>query len=281
LTISSFGTGTNQVTPTTITDVAAGNHQVSVALSGYTTPAAQTVTVVGGQTATADFTLQQTVSRGSIAVTPTPAGATLYLDGRSTGFVTPYTLTNVAAGSHQVTVTKTGYTNPTAQTLTVTAGQTVSASFTLQSATNTGSITVTSSPAGAEIFLDGADTGYTTPYTLTNVATGTHKVQVQKSGYATTVTKSVTVVAGSTASVSFTLTSSSGSIRVTSTPSGATIYLDDVNTGLTTTSTLTNLAPGTHRVRVMMAGYNTPATKTVTVTIGRTVGVTFSLTQAG
>jgi hypothetical protein len=172
-----------------------------------------------------------------------------------------------------------GYTTPSAQTVTVVAGQTATASFTLQTSTNPGSIAVTSTPSGASIFLDGADSGYMTPYTLTNVAPGAHTVSVRKSGYMDSVTKSVTVVTGSTTSVSFTLTSSTGSIRVSSSPLSATIYLDGVNTGKVTTSTLTGVPTGTHTVYVVKSGYAIPIAKSVTVVAGGTARVSFTLSR--
>lgn len=41
-----------------------------------------------------------------------------------------------------------------------------------------GSIEVTTYPSGAKIFLNGNDTGYVTPYTITNLAKGTYEVKV-------------------------------------------------------------------------------------------------------
>lgn len=46
-----------------------------------------------------------------------------------------------------------------------------------------GSIQVASTPAGAKVFLDGADTGSVTPYTINNVPAGTHVVMLRKANY--------------------------------------------------------------------------------------------------
>ncbi len=76
----------------------------------------------------------------------------------------------------------------------------------------TGSMNVSSSPSGARIFIDGADTGKTTPATVTSVAAGTHSVTLKLSGYTDYVT-SVPVTSGQTTTVSGALlpTGSSGS----------------------------------------------------------------------
>gem|GEM_PF-285953 len=49
---------------------------------------------------------------GSIKVTSTPAGARIILDGDETGEVTPFTLEEIPAGSHTVSVWKEGYLSP-------------------------------------------------------------------------------------------------------------------------------------------------------------------------
>ena len=71
---------------------------------------------------------------------------------------------------------------------------------------------------GAELILDGTDTGVVTPATLKNVATGSHTIQCTKTGY-TSASQGVTVQAGRTATVKMTLqasTPSTGTISVSS-----------------------------------------------------------------
>jgi len=46
-----------------------------------------------------------------------------------------------------------------------------------------GSIEITTNPPGAKIFLDGRDTGYLTPYTLSNVLVGTHTLKLTLTDY--------------------------------------------------------------------------------------------------
>ena len=70
--------------------------------------------------------------------------------------------------------------------------------------TQTGSITVTSEPAGAAIQLDGKDTGKVTPATFKNIEKGCHKVTVTLPHHCM-VSKKITVAAGSDACVDFKL----------------------------------------------------------------------------
>ena len=68
-----------------------------------------------------------------------------------------------------------------------------------------GNISVTSNPAGAEIYLNTDDTGHITPYTLSNIAAGNHEVKVTKDCYVTPDPQDVIVEAGDTATVDFVL----------------------------------------------------------------------------
>jgi hypothetical protein len=68
-----------------------------------------------------------------------------------------------------------------------------------------GSIQVNSSPTGAQVFLDGGDTGETTNCTLTDVSPGSHTIRLVMEGYEDE-QRSVSVTAGQTATVSQTLT---------------------------------------------------------------------------
>jgi len=264
------GVGTGFQTNATLTNVPVGAHTVSVALAGYES-ASQSVTVSAGQTASVHFALEK--ETGSISVTSVPAGASISLDGVSTGQQTNTTLTNVPVGAHTVSVTLGGY-EIASQTVTVSAGQTASVHFALEK--ETGSISVTSVPAGASISLDGVSTGQQTNTTLTNVPVGAHTVSVALAGYEIA-SQSVTVSAGQTAPVHFDLEKETGSISVTSVPSGASITLDGVGTGFQTNATLTNIPVGAHTVSVALAGYES-ASQSVTVSVGQTAPVHFALT---
>jgi hypothetical protein len=72
-----------------------------------------------------------------------------------------------------------------------------------------GSIKISSTPSGAEVYVDSVYKGLT-PYTFTNVNTGSHSIELTLSGYDSQ-TKSVTVTANQMSQVSFTLKATEGS----------------------------------------------------------------------
>lgn len=68
-----------------------------------------------------------------------------------------------------------------------------------------------------------------------------------------------------------------GNIQVSSTPTGAAIYLDGSNTGQTTNATLTDKSPGSHTVKLVKDGYE-DYEMSVSVTAGQTITVSATLT---
>jgi len=255
------GTETGEVTNCLLPNVPAGDHVVTLTLDGYADASAP-VTVVSGETA--EVTLDLTTLTGSLAVTSTPEGAAILIDGADTGEVTNTTLDEIAVGLHTVTLQKDGYVDLTAE-IEITYNET--ASLHLDLARAIGSIAVTSTPTGAAIFLDGVDTGDVTNATLTAPA-GEHTVTVTKPGYADA-SATVTVEHDKTVPIHFGLVPPTGSLAVTSTPDGARIFLDGLETGEMTNATLVSVPAGGHTVRVERDGYR-EAEAAVTVTAGGT-----------
>jgi hypothetical protein len=142
-----------------------------------------------------------------------------------------------------------------------------------------GNIQISSTPAGAAIYLDNVNTGQVTPFTINDLDTGSYEIRVSKSGYFDD-SAVVNVADGLTATPSFTLTLLStpvGRIFLTSTPAGAAIFLNGSNSGKVTPDSLKNLTPGDHTIKLTLDGYF-DSTFTATVTEDQTTnyGVTLS-----
>jgi len=117
---------------------------------------------------------------GQMAIDSTPQGAQVQVDGRTDpSWVTPFALTGLGAGAHTVTVSKAGYSTDT-RTVNVASGSKafVTSHLSLLMAT----LAVSSSPAGANVYIDGKDTGKLTPAQVP-VDKGQHVILVRKSGY--------------------------------------------------------------------------------------------------
>ena len=117
---------------------------------------------------------------GLMSIDSTPQGAQVQVDGKTDpSWVTPFTLSGLGAGLHTVTVSKAGYSTDT-RTVDLASG---SKSFVVTHLNQLmATLAVSSSPAGANVYVDGKDTGKLTPAQV-SVDKGQHVVLVRKSGY--------------------------------------------------------------------------------------------------
>jgi subtilisin family serine protease/predicted enzyme related to lactoylglutathione lyase len=280
-----------QVTPVTFKDLSEGTYEMKLVKSGYTDWVG-TGTIMAGGTVTLNATLTSTTT-GTITVNSTPAGAQIYYSYNGgawtdTGVTTPYTFTNLAVGTYKAKLVKAGYVDGETALQTLTAGGALTMGATLTPAT--GSITVNSTPAGAQIYYSynsGAwtDTGVTAPYTFTGLAVGTYKAKLVKAGYVDGETALQTLTAGGSLTMGATLTAATGNITVNSTPAGARIYYSYnsgawTDTGVTAPYTFTGLAVGTYKAKLVKAGYVDGETALQTLTAGGALTMGATLTPA-
>ena len=122
-------------------------------------------------------------------------------------------------------------------------------------ATQFGTVSVTSDPSGARVFIDNVFVG-TTPL-QNGTLSGTHRVRVEAEGY-TPFETDIDVVGGETRGIQTTLqaaapTQELGQAGFDSTPSGAEVYVDGQPVG-TTPLTNVRLAAGSHQARFILEG---------------------------
>jgi hypothetical protein len=102
------------------------------------------------------------------------------IDGKTdSSWVTPVTLSGLSAGQHSVTFSKAGY---SADTRTVAVGAGSKSVVVARLAQVVATLAVASSPAGANVYVDGKNIGRLTPAQV-SVERGQHIVLVRKSGY--------------------------------------------------------------------------------------------------
>jgi hypothetical protein len=118
-----------------------------------------------------------------------------------------------------------------------------------------------------QIFIDGKKQCESAPCIVSDVATGSHTVKVEASGYDPTVDKAVAVEAHKDMTVDFTLTPTQAAatgIKVTGTQPGAKLFVDDKDMGALPAE-LKDLQPGSHKVKVSAGDRFTSFEKTVTI----------------
>jgi len=143
-----------------------------------------------------------------------------------------------------------------------------------------GNITISSSPAGAAIYLDTVDTGQVTTATVENIQAGSHTIWLHLSGYNDSIQNNVIVANDTTNSLTFTLSSTTAAPIISSiTPSTGynTSTVDITSLAGSGFSTSTNPT-----VRLYRAGSNN-ITGIITSTTSTILTCTFDLTnkQAG
>lgn len=111
-----------------------------------------------------------------------------------------------------------------------------------------------SSPSGAEIWLDGTNTGDTTPFLMLDVKAGKHNVRLAKDGYVDW-SSTVAVTPERATNVNPVLSKDCGSLLVVSTPRAA-VFLDGSHVGPFTPKLFDSIGSGKHRVRLFALGYS-------------------------
>ncbi len=230
-------------------------YRVTAKMDGYETITA-TLPEVAGELQHVPLHLQMKPKTGGLFVSSSPEQAELIIDGKEYG-LTPQTVTGLAPGTYTIRLICPGYTS-WSETAVVSAEKTSEVHAHLIKKIALGSLSISSVPAGADIYLGGRHCG-TTPKTIDGISAGLHIVEIKMAGYIDIVQK-VTVTDTNVTPVSFSLLSIEeernrpGTLSLTSEPTGATVYLDSVKYGVTP-RTIPNLTPGMHQIKLTYAGY--------------------------
>lgn len=115
-----------------------------------------------------------------------------------------------------------------------------------------GSISVSTNPQGVDIYLDGQYVGKS-PKTISNVMQGKHTLLLKKDGY-NDVSTTVSITADSQSSISKTLSQKTGNVKISTSPSGATVNIDGKYAGLSPLN-VNNILPGSHSISICMNNY--------------------------
>lgn len=287
-----FGTEDKGVTTnTTITDIPAGDVTFTLKLANYNDTTG-VITIVGGMTSYVYTSLSlKEETTGSISISSIPTNADIYIDGNpqldtnGQQLKTPATISGISPGSHSVTLKLSGYEDyntPVDSPINVVVGTTVYLSaILLQAPKLTGDISITSNPAGAEIWIDGSNMGKITPDTIIDAPIGLYSFTLKLAGYNDTI-GNINVVGGVTSyvfAILVPLSPTKGAISISSIPQNADIYVNDILQTEKTPTTIPNLNPGQYTIKLRKSGYTDFITSTpIDIIAGQTsyLGVTLS-----
>ncbi len=227
-----------------------GTYALAFTLDGYD-PYATTVVLAADESRSVEAPLAIASGTGTLRVSSVPEGASIYLDGLLLGR-TPYASGRMATGVHELELELEGF-DRYAEQVAVLNGRLTRVEAPLARTPTSGTLAVLSSPPGAQVRIDRVLQGET-PYEGRGFVPGTHLVELRRDGYQVYQVQAV-VEANRRTEVSTTLepVPPVGRLSLSSEPSGARVYLDGAERGLTPLSL--EATPGLHEVRVEADGY--------------------------
>ncbi|MBD3308297.1 PEGA domain-containing protein [candidate division KSB3 bacterium] len=229
-------------TPLT-TDVADGAYDVKIILSGYQT-FARRIVVEKEHATTIHANLSQ--DYGALRVHSTPAKATVYIDGKRQGQLTPLEV-QVTQGKYLVRVEKDRF-YVYEEDVVVEQGKTMTVEADL--VRQVGRVIVETVPPGAKAYI-GNDLIGTTPFTH-DKPVGKYVLTVKKPGFRDKVIEA-NIAPDESLDIRVELTERVGGLKVTTTPPGAEIHINEAYQG--ESPLRIEKKPGVYRVTIRKNNY--------------------------
>jgi hypothetical protein len=143
-----------------------------------------------------------------------------------------------------------------------------------------GQLNVASTPAGAQIQIDGQNnSGWVTPFNLAGLNPGSHTLTISKPGYASE-TRNIDVASGSKSFLSVQLAQLAATVSVSGELAGVAIWMDGKDTGRVTPAQISVDKPGNHSFVFKKQGY-LDETTTANLQVGQTIHLSPSLKALG
>ncbi len=212
---------------------------------------------------------------GTIRVDSSPQGADVFVDGRFVG-TTPVSY-GARAGTREVVIEASGF-ESFRRVVDLAGGGTVTISTGLNAIRRTGTVSFTSSPSGAEVFVDGQRIGVT-PTGDVALDEGNYQAQYRLAGFQET-DVSFSVVGGRAQTVNTSLASLQGDLVIDTNVRGARVFINGTSYGNLQTGrgSVDDLPSGTHQLTVVADGYNTFLTDFI-IRGGRTTELSIDLVR--
>jgi len=229
----------------------------------------------------AGYFLLRTVlnSNGEIFVDSFPKECEVYLNGSLKG-TTPLTITNLTFGDYELKIIKDGYEDEVKHVTLDRNNQKKIVMAALEHATFT--LQVNSSPANAEVYVDGVNKGLT-PVEVDDLIIAKHFIEVKLENYAKwtkeiSETDEINSITGNTVVLDASLVPSTASITINSIPDKAKVIINGEEKG-TTPFVIDNVEPGDYQIEVIKDGYTTYS-EGIVIAKGDSVKRDLALTKA-
>jgi hypothetical protein len=207
---------------------------------------------------------------GYLVIHSEPPGAVITLNGKELGRAPLQR--DLMVGRYVVEAEMGKLYHPSREELTLTTGKTI---ITMALKPAFGTLDVNSSPAGADVWVEGVVVGKT-PYRNERQPSGTYSIRIEAANHVPA-TLDVTVADGQIVNGEVNLTPDYGILTVTSDPLGAAVMMDDEATGKKTPVTFPVVRPGVHVIKLTLEAHG-DAVERASVTQGETTNLTAKLT---
>ena len=256
-------------TPVTVFDLKPGRHHLKYRLAGYEERDRFFSTEAGPYVERNEVLEEE---KGLLLLKTDPADCDIQIDGVSVGR-TPRLITHLASkDAYSVVLRKEGYQD---QKITVRFQGRTPLVREEKMVLASGRVKVSSEPAGAEVTVNGIVRGKT-PLVVSGVPKGRAAVKFRLEGFAEEV-RELSVNAGDEQELSVVLKGLPGTLRVSSVPDGARIYLNGEPHGKAPLA-IARLSPGEYELRAELEGYGAESRK-VLVTNGTSLSEEFRLSN--
>lgn len=193
---------------------------------------------------------------GTLSISSNPSGAEAYVDGQFVGF-TPVRF-GTTAGSHEVRIQLGGYETFSTR-VNLSGGRTLPIDASLSAVRQTGTVTFSSQPQGAQVFINGQSMG-TTPTGAMTLDAGTYQARFSLNGYDDAVVN-FTVSSGTSQTVSGSLQARAGNLIIVANVGGASVFINGSQIGSIPNGSgrldIPNLPAGRHELVVIAPGFRT------------------------
>ncbi|MDR2855913.1 MAG: PKD domain-containing protein [Methanomicrobiales archaeon] len=220
-------------------------------------------------------------SHGKIEISLAPDRAAIILNGAKVGetaFLKTYTIRSVPPGTHQLRLVREGFQDFNKEIIVLPGGTTRVQGNMMQTSSPGGTISVSTSPDGAQVLLDGLSLGEA-PIWKPGVSVGPHALTVTAGSHYDWA-RDIYVSSGEVSYVTAVLfpqwwTQDTGVVMISSIPGDGMVFVDGIALGQTPV-TVSELEAGEHMVRIELLGYE-PWEDSITVHKGRTSYVVATL----
>jgi len=228
-------------TPTSFNQIPSGNHTLALEKEFYET-VTQNFTIKNGEETALNLTLQPTFGEVEIKA---PYGVEIWIDQQRIGRGN-YS-GRLVKGVHLIEGKVTNH-HDFSETVTVEVGGKHQVEVNM--IPKIGVLTMMTEPLEADVYIDGENRGKS-PIVIENLIIGSHTIRLVKKGYGE-VTKQISLQENQTLEINEILPTAM-EVIISSTPSGAEIWIDGVSEGVTPLTE--TLSYGEHILKIIMPGF--------------------------